>query len=626
MTDELKTDLGTIVIGTLPVCCLKAAKFQIPKYQRGYRWKRDDVTKLLEDLEEFIEEGKVAAKTTETAKSIRSFYCLQPLVVTKSDEHPSEWKVVDGQQRLTTLFLIWNVLNSGAPYGLSYETRGQSEDFLKKPFPPKQDEKRHPNIDFHHIYLAHKTIQDWFKSGDEEEREKQFRELLENTEPKGRNIRFIWYRLKEGADADAPEEVFTRLNDRKIPLTDEELIRALFLSSNRSGQVADQAFQHRLALEWDRIETSLQEPDFWGFLSNETPPEGGRIRLLFQLCASKGVKDDNHALFDYYHHRLTGEHREERLKVWKEIVACFEQLEEWYRDPELFHLVGYLATILRKKSASPLRELLENVQAKTKQEFAFELRNKIRDELINNGKKTADFVCELDYLQNSGPIRPTLALFNIATILRTKGVRIRFPFHLYHDTKVGWDIEHVQSQAGDDLGNRSSQEKWLEACKPELVHDAATPSTENGKEGAQNEVTGKTKRVKQLIAEIDEFIKPGSTVIFPELEKKIRQHFGETESTDEEINDIGNLTLLDAPTNRGYGNAPFVVKRTEVLKHERPKGTFILPCTRDLFLKVFSKNAGNLRRWDIENDGAAHKAAICETLETFFGQKGGSKP
>ena len=114
-------------------------------------------------------------------------------------------------------------------------------------------------------------------------------------------------------------------------------------------------------------------------------------------------------------------------------------------------------------------------------------------------------------------------------------------------------------------------------------------------------------------------------MIFPELEKKIRQHFEEAESTDEEINDIGNLTLLDAPTNRGYGNAPFVVKRTEILKFERPKGTFILPCTRDLFLKVFSKNAGNLRSWDIENDGAAHKAAICETLETFFGEKGGIK-
>lgn len=611
MNDELKIDLQTLGIGTLPMGCLASAEFRIPAYQRGYRWKAVDVLKLLLDLEEFIDEGKIG-------KDARLFYCLQPLVVRKSKDHASAWEVVDGQQRLTTLFLVWKFLNNQAPYVLSYETRECSREFLNAPT-AMVDGKKQPNIDFHHIHHAFKTIQDWFKSGNEEQKKKQFRDLLENTEPKGRNVRFIWYRLVEGDDAVA---AFTRLNVGKIPLTDEELIRALFLRTSGSDKLA---FQHRLALEWDRIETALQEPSFWGFLSNETPPEGGRIRLLFQLCAPETLKDDNHALFDHYQKRLAVEPREKPSLVWNAIVAIFEQLEEWYRDPELFHLVGYLATILRKKSCEPLRELLGNAQAKTKKEFAVELRRKIREQLIDDGKKTADFIGELDYLQNSGPIRPTLALFNIATILRTKGVRIRFPFHLYHDTKVGWDIEHVQSQAGDDLKERSGQEKWLEACKPELEHDAASPSNENGQEGTQNEVADKARRAKQLIAEIEVFTKPGSSVIFPELEKEIRQHFEEAESTDENINDIGNLTLLDAPTNRGYGNAPFVVKRTEILKHERPKGTFILPCTRDLFLKVFSKNAGNLRRWDIKNDGAAHKAAICEALETFFGEKGGVK-
>jgi hypothetical protein len=633
MTDELKTDLETIPIGTLPVGCLKAAKFRIPEYQRGYRWKKDDVTKLLEDLEEFIEEGKAAAKTTETVKALRSFYCLQPLVVTKSDEHPSEWEVVDGQQRLTTLFLIWNVLNGKAPYVLSYETRRHSEKFLKQPFPPNQnekDEKRHPNIDFHHIYLAHKTIIDWF--GSNEPLKTDFIRLLSDSNPNGRNVRFIWYRLEEGADADAPEEVFTRLNDRKIPLTDEELIRALFLISNKSSQVADQAFQHRLALEWDRMETALQEPDFWGFLSHENPPEGGRIRLLFQLCAPPPPKerDKDHYLFTYYHGRLTGK-TETPADVWKEIIDCFEQLEEWYRDPELFHLVGYFTTILGNTPTATLRNLLKDVKSPTKQQFASTLRQSIRTKLIGEAEATSitAFVSGLNF-DTKLKTRQTLAIFNITTILRTKGVRIRFPFHLYHDTKVGWDIEHIQSQAGDDLGGDDREEtpnrkRWLKECKTELQHDAAMPSADSVQEEARNVVTEQMKLAIHLMAEIDEFKNPGSSVKFPELEKKIRQHFGETESTDEQINDIGNLTLLDAPTNRGYGNAPFVVKRNEILKPERPEGTFILPCTRDLFLKVFSKNPGNLRRWDIEKDGTAHETAIREALENFFGEKGGAK-
>lgn len=601
MSDELKTDLETIAIDKRPVGCLAGASFRIPKYQRGYRWKKDDVTKLLEDLAEFIEEGKAAAITTETAKAVRSFYCLQPLVVTKSDEHPSEWEVVDGQQRLTTLFLIWNVLNGEAPYGLSYETRGHSAEFLKKPFPPNQnekDEKRHPNIDFHHIYLAQKTIVDWFDS--QKHLKADFAERLSDCNPEGRNVRFIWYQLEEGDDAVA---AFTRLNVGKIPLTDEELIRALFLSSNKSGQVADQAFQHRLALEWDRMEALLQEPDFWGFLSNETPPEGGRIRLLFQLCTSEEVKDDNHALFDYYQDRLAGKQREEPSKVWKEIIACFEQLEEWYRDPELFHLIGYRTTVLnpKRKSEEILRGLFKEAKKSNKPDFANYLRIKIRDELIKGGKKLADFIDELDYKLNVGPIRPTLALFNIATILRTKGVRIRFPFHLYHGND--WDIEHVHSQAGQDLSKGKHQQEWLPHCIEEIRW-----------EDPQN----------TLIQSISAFITMQPDVLtFENLHKKIAAFFGESENTPGSQG-IGNLTLLDQATNRAYGNAPFVVKRGEILKAER-KGTFILPCTRDLFLKVYSKNAGNLRRWDIASDGSAHKAAICENLESFFGEEGGTK-
>lgn len=587
MNDQPKIELEKFSIGTLPVGCLTKSAFRIPKYQRGYRWKMDDVEKLLNDLKEFLESPQDA----------RSFYCLQPLVVTKSEQYPSKWEVVDGQQRLTTLFLIWHVLNGQAPYELSYETRDLSEEFLKDPKPPTQERKKHPNIDFHHIYFAHQKIQNWFTSCCGCMKDK-FRTLLSDSNPKGRNVRFIWYRIQEGADADAPEEVFTRLNDRKIPLTDEELIRALFLSSNGTAKLADDAFQHRLALEWDRIETTLQEPDFWGFLSHETPPEGGRIRLLFQLCAPPPLKgkDNGHYLFTHYHERLTGTAGAPQ-KVWKEIITCFEQLEEWYRDPELFHLVGYLTSILGNASTNTLRELREEANKTNKSVFADNLRIKIREKLITSSKNLRDFIAELDYTQNSGPIRPTLALFNIATLLRSRAISMRFPFHLYHENR--WDIEHVHSQGGQNLRTKPDQKEWLNSCLHEIQQ-----------EGNQTD----------LVNAIGAFLndQPDAPEFTP-LYKQVGQFFGEDGSSNE-VHRIGNLTLLDQSTNRGYGNAPFVRKRAEILEVDH-NGTFILPCTRDLFLKVFSKNAGNLRRWDIENDGAAHKAAICDALETFFGEQ-----
>jgi uncharacterized protein with ParB-like and HNH nuclease domain len=52
------------------------------------------VQQLLNDIKEFDYE-----KNNE-----KKFYCLQPLVVTEDKENG--WVVIDGQQRLTTLFII----------------------------------------------------------------------------------------------------------------------------------------------------------------------------------------------------------------------------------------------------------------------------------------------------------------------------------------------------------------------------------------------------------------------------------------------------------------------------------------------------------------------------------------
>ena len=50
----------------------KKINFNVSAYQRGYRWDKLNVTDLLDDLLEFIQDG-----------SSGKFYCLQPLVVKK---------------------------------------------------------------------------------------------------------------------------------------------------------------------------------------------------------------------------------------------------------------------------------------------------------------------------------------------------------------------------------------------------------------------------------------------------------------------------------------------------------------------------------------------------------------
>jgi hypothetical protein len=575
--------------------------FWIPKYQRGYRWRKIDVTRLLNDLTEFLDE--------DTGRPMRPFYCLQPLVVKKITD--TTWEIVDGQQRLTTLYLMFKYLTKTPPFGLSYETRDRSKEYLES----LDEVRKGVNIDFHHIYNAHAAVTEWF--GDNPNEEDRFRKLLANAEPDGRNVRFIWYELPA---VDYAEDVFTRLNNDKIQLTDEELIRALFLRNPEGGKLAEGAFQHRLALEWDRIETTLQDPAFWAFLSTEPGQDSGRIRLLFELCSPKkspknacapenGTKDERE-LFLHYEKELAKAAPAKLREVWQRIVNCFETLEEWWRDPELFQLIGFLTTILTDDSVSELRTLLGEFAeiATTKSAFKAHLRIKIRERLIGEkGKTVAGYLAELDY-SNTRPIRPTLALFNIATLLRTNEANLRFPFHRYHDHS--WDIEHVRSQAGDNLNSHKVQNEWLELCELQLKSEKSMEASD--KKTLEDDLLRQIAQFRSGVADAP---------TFEDLYKGVLEHFGEIDLSN--LHSIGNLTILDASTNRAYKNAPFAVKRSTILAKER-NGTFILPCTRDLFLKCYSEKPGNLRRWTPE-DGKDHEAAICYTLEQFFTKEGDTK-
>ena len=103
--------------------------FNIPEYQRGYKWTSNNVKQLLEDLKHF-------QKT-----SPDSFYCLQNITVTKAvlNNNPC-LNVIDGQQRLTTLFIIISfiqrnfakkIISEDAEI-IKYSVRTSTDEFLHK--------------------------------------------------------------------------------------------------------------------------------------------------------------------------------------------------------------------------------------------------------------------------------------------------------------------------------------------------------------------------------------------------------------------------------------------------------------------------------------------------------------
>lgn len=152
------------------------ANFFIPAYQRGYRWDPQQVEDLLNDIFEFTpKEIKDSEEMT--------WYCLQPLVVKECDtltlskhnlDTTKKWyEVIDGQQRLTTVYLVVHYINEMLKGRekipeptIKYQTRPKSEDFLKNLCVSGDNDEvlvNEENIDFFHMSRAYKRIRDWFK-------------------------------------------------------------------------------------------------------------------------------------------------------------------------------------------------------------------------------------------------------------------------------------------------------------------------------------------------------------------------------------------------------------------------------------------------------------------------------
>lgn len=78
---------------------LKISKLIIPIYQREYDWDQDEIERLLNDLDNYFEDLKSSKKEKEA-------YFTGAIILEKISDNNNVYEVVDGQQRLTTFFLL----------------------------------------------------------------------------------------------------------------------------------------------------------------------------------------------------------------------------------------------------------------------------------------------------------------------------------------------------------------------------------------------------------------------------------------------------------------------------------------------------------------------------------------
>jgi len=88
--------------------------FNIPGYQRPYAWTEQEARELFDDLWSFLKLNPEPGEDDERAQDEAPTYFLGSIVLIKEKDKP-EATVVDGQQRLTTLTLLFSAIRFRVP-------------------------------------------------------------------------------------------------------------------------------------------------------------------------------------------------------------------------------------------------------------------------------------------------------------------------------------------------------------------------------------------------------------------------------------------------------------------------------------------------------------------------------
>ena len=524
-----------------------SGRFFVARYQRGYRWGPHEVGRLLDDLWEH------------RAKA----YSLQPIVV---KQRGGEWELVDGQQRLTTIYLILlymkrtGLQNVGPMYEIRYETRADSEDYLREP----ESAESHDNIDYFHIHRAWGCIRAWFDQLNDGERQYRANKLYDAL---FENVNVIWYEAPDHLDATT---LFTRLNVGRIPLTDAELVKAQLLS-----QIADKHRPYRaseLAAQWDHIECDLRQPDVWAFVTNASPDDyPTRITLLLDTLADdirgrpEGRTRPRFFTFDVLRERVE---EDGPRAVWDRVVDLHALVIGWHESRDLYHKIGYLVAV-----GNQFADLVALAHGCTKSGFQALLDARIRASL----DLSPSDVAELSYDNNYEKCSRLLLLMNVETVRKVADSSERYPFRRHGERANGaglaWSLEHIHAQHTEGLTKAEQWRAWLELHRDALV---ALPTSHPSRRDA-------------LVQKIDEHIDAIERTTFEDLAREITGAFtlADDASALESVHAVTNLALLPSDANSKLSNAVFEVKRRRILELDRG-GAYIPICTRRVFLKYYT--------------------------------------
>jgi hypothetical protein len=597
--------------------------FNIPNYQRGYRWTEREVKKLIDDIKSAMAANK-------------DKYYLQPIVVQAGEAQQKEkrgrggvktyteqqWSVIDGQQRLTSLFLLLCYLNNAGPnlsvYHICYENRVSNNEKIKswlaavrawddsgeEAFPEIEFEPSTDTLDIYYMQMAVKTMEqelgnsslEWLKKFDAYIRE---------------HVYVLWYQFDQ--DEGDPIKLFSRINMGKIPLTVAELLKAMILRMDTNAVLQETAdftteettdieirkikkqveavyrsTQIQRAAEWDSMEKQLSDDKFFRFIcTDEFNNQENRMDYYFQiLYLLEEMTLDNknlptpskEKLFDFFEEKVNNDGANQ---IWEKLKALHKIMLDWYLDSEIFHKVGYLVAIHDKNEscANIICDLYSRYEnSKNKTDFkCTTLQDKIGTKvqaLFAKIEPKKDFAStsgdKVNVLQNFSygtdqETKAILLLFNVLSAIASPNFRFSFAEVCPLSEKA--TLEHIFPQKPDPKKLKDNPD-FITRVRKEI-------KKLTGEDFAEFEATG-----------TDEEISEKYSTWWTEACVALGLHAPGVDAEDR-IQKIGNLALLSSKLNTALSNRMFSGKQEKIKKFDKD-GEYIPLCTHNVFLKYYS--------------------------------------
>ena len=657
--------------------------FIIPAFQRGYRWETEQVHELLDDI--YVSYGKYYnSKSSEEIKC----YCLQPLVLKRSADFLHEFRVIDGQQRLTTISLILQALNKLVPRGrnfyafipITYEARDESKDYLytvgekcenainsvkengnalagkleeivKKTIKcigeeqPKDLNSRYMLNTYLYAYWYFWEIitgkrKDYFKfagvkcDNDKDWQQKRFdlitEMLLESTS-------VIWYTIdNEKVDE---HKVFEDFNSGKINLTGSELVKGIFMNPDNYLQNEDmnasasllEVRQTMLGIQWDYMEKTLHNNEFWAFIPHQKDKEGEidssthidsilNMYTYFNIIRGpgkgKGAFNLEDPLFSFKKinemiaERLAPEGTDKyntMMEIWLEIKDVYTNFHEWFIGDDslsdansLYHRISLFKRIVvnggdyKERYRTELRRmysLYNKLTTHSKMDREKLLNMEIAERLLGKKEPKREDVENLIKTTTYGNAREVEAIllaFNLSTLEGAEAYGGRFPFYEFDGQK--WHKEHIFATNTDLLSEDANE---LYAA---LVNVSET--------NAYDEYCGMTSSIVPDKVSYRRTINDINSIIYNQVsgdnKYKLNERLlmGDGDILENILRDdhMGNMALLIEFDNIHISRDSYKDKSKKI-KERFKKGDFIPICTMNVFCDFYSEDDSYSVHW-----------------------------